>query len=195
MGHQQKEQGKDKKYLLLLLLLLLLGFSAHFLLENPKAAKLNPTTVNRINRYLQDVAKIHELRAMQVNVENSQAEKLDNSEAQLASIIDRDRQYGVDLVQDRHQETVYEETKGEDPMDLSDLPQEKIDARLLHHKWLNDYNKRLDRQYVDIFLANARAAGFEVLLNENLDVVRIQRIPQSLAGGTENSNGAMAGDK
>jgi len=192
VGHKAEER---KRRLLFIVLLIMLGLFALLFVNNPKSTKLKAATVNRINRYLQDTAKMHELRTLQVQAENAQAEKLNNADMELASVLDRDRQYGVDLVQDRHQENVYEETKGEDPMDLSDLPQEKIDAKLLHHKWLNDYNKRIDKQYVDIFLANARAAGFEVILNENLDVVKINRIPQSLAGGTENSHGAMAGDK
>lgn len=194
MGHPFKKSS-SKKRLLVLLLLLVFGLSAVFFYDQGHSGKLSAATIGRINMHMQNIAKARELRQLQVQADNAEmAPAIDNESAALASLIDRDRKFGVDLVQEAHQEEVLDQTKNDEGMDLSDLPDEKVNIRLLHRKWLNEYDKRLNKQYVNAFLENARDAGYEVLLNDNLDVVQVKRIPQSALGAIEVSKGMAVGE-
>lgn len=192
---QQHEDLQFKKRVLWLLLFVLLGLFALYFYDSSTTEAISRASARRVNDILQDTARTKELRELQVKIENAEtAPALDNESAALASLIDRDRKYGVDLVQERHIEDVADQTKKSEGMDLSGLPDEKVNLALLHRKWLSDYDKRLNKQYVEAFLANARDAGYNVLLNDNLEVVAVKRIPQSVsAAPIESSNGGMLG--
>ncbi len=193
---QQHEDLQFKKRVLWLLLFVILGlFALYFYDSSTSDVARRKASARRINDILQDTARTKELRALQVQMENAEtAPKLDNESAALASLVDRDRKYGVDLVQEMHQEEVADHTKKSDGMDISGLPDEKVNIALLHRKWLSDYDKRLNKQYVEAFLANARDAGYNVLLNDNLEVVAVKRIPQTVtAAPHESLNGGMLG--
>lgn len=192
---QQQEDLQFKKRVLWLLLFVLLGLFALYFYDSSSTGAISRASARRINDILQDTARTKELRALQVKIENAEtAPALDNESAALASLVDRDRKYGVDLVQEKHIENVADDTKKPDGMDLSDLPDEKVNLALLHRKWLSDYDKRLNKQYVEAFIANARDAGYNVLLNDNLEVVGVKRIPQSVTSApTESLNGGMLG--
>ncbi len=193
---RQHEDLKFKKRVLWLLLFVIFGlFALYFYDSSTSDVARRKASSGRINDILKDTARTRELRALQVQLENAaSAPKLDNESAALASLIDRDRKYGVDLVQEMHQEEVADHTKNSDGMDISGLPDEKVNMALLHRKWLSDYDKRLNKQYVEAFLANARDAGYNVLLNDNLEVVAVKRIPQSVsAAPRESLSGGMLG--
>ncbi|RME16022.1 MAG: hypothetical protein D6797_05400 [Bdellovibrio sp.] len=60
-----------------------------------------------------------------------------------------------------------------EPMGL----EESLDFEQKKKQILEDYQKLSQKEYVRQFLENARAQGFDIQLNKNLEIVNIQRIP------------------
>lgn len=55
------------------------------------------------------------------------------------------------------------------------LPAERIQSRIAHRQWTKEYDQSLRREYVHAFVDNMRNDGFQVKINEDLEVVAVEK--------------------
>jgi hypothetical protein len=190
LGLPRFESDSAKQYLILIMLVLLgllflVNTSTPVVTKTaskPKAsfAPGTPEAELYMDRALQDVAtrtEMNEARAM-----------LDNSK--LAPAIDETR---IGLLQrtpyDAYRGYPHEQVENREGQVLEDLvpadryayeghPDVKIQALLARRKFVNEYDRSIREEYVRQFLENARREGYAIQLNDQLEVVRVQRLPK-----------------
>ncbi|MCC7403360.1 MAG: hypothetical protein IT288_03095 [Bdellovibrionales bacterium] len=190
LGLPRFEADTAKQYVVLIALVLLgLLFlvntsttPAARVASKPKAsfAPGTPEAELYMDRALQDVATRSEM--------NESRALLDN--AKLAPAIDETR---IGLLQrtpyDSYRGFPHEEVENREGQVLQDLvpadryayeghPDVKIQALMARRKFVNEYDRSLREEYVRQFLENARREGYAIQLNDQLEVVRVQRLPK-----------------
>jgi hypothetical protein len=73
-------------------------------------------------------------------------------------------------------------------------PEERINTALANKKWIRDYEQHQTQEYVRQFIENARTQGYEVKLNDRLEVVEINRIPKDRVYKGLNSIRRLSGE-
>ncbi len=82
----------------------------------------------------------------------------------------------ANLPPDRSSEKVYRDISTDRSYADSHLADRRIDSQLAHRQWMEEYEALYEAEYIKAFLANARAQGYEIRLNDDLEVVDIRRI-------------------
>ena len=138
--------------------------------------------LNKVNKHLQYVEKqkeLHELDAqlLRAEMENdidparakNQPPKIDYSYERLSD--------------DNQAEHIYEDLKGgaERRYDTPLTPKERINSALEMRRWMKDYEEHQIQEYIREYVENAREQGYEVKINDKLEVVEIRRIPTNKA--------------
>lgn len=57
----------------------------------------------------------------------------------------------------------------------SALPSEKIQSKIAHKEWTKEYDHSLRKEYVHAFMDNMEKDGYQIKLNENLEVVAVEK--------------------
>lgn len=133
-----------------------------------------------INQHLQEVHRDLELARMTVEVENAEmAPEL--RENHLSYRVDDayrgERLLGLKMEQEDTADRVYRDLARPDGGRKHWSPDETINDRLALRQWVNEYDQKLQQYYIEQFLQNARDAGYEVELNQELEVVRVRNVP------------------
>ncbi|MCA9319037.1 hypothetical protein KDA06_05380 [Candidatus Saccharibacteria bacterium] len=135
--------------------------------------------IELVNKNLQMNQKLKELRAMGVEIKNEKAleqyrQKLTYDHATAA-----DRDLGVEILIEDGSTSTYEDLNPHQGIYNGQLtPDEKIEMRLNQQRDIAVYERNQKLQYVRQFLENARKQGYDITLNENLEVVKVRKIPQ-----------------
>lgn len=132
----------------------------------------------QLTKYLQDAQKKSELQSLKVEVENQGAQQdelpafmpLDTEDVSEA------RKLGVELESDPSMERIYDELYGSSPDGKWLTPEERISARLSERKWLYEFEKEERKMYIRNFIEAAKAAGYEIQINEDLIVTSVKPI-------------------
>ncbi|MBX7232722.1 MAG: hypothetical protein K1X29_11630 [Bdellovibrionales bacterium] len=67
-------------------------------------------------------------------------------------------------------------------------PQDRVASLVEQEQWLKKYENKQRELFVKQFLNNAKAAGYNIKLNSNLQVIGVERIPNSDTSATVYSN-------
>lgn len=187
-----QDEGENRTSVVLLALLML--FIGGFLLFNPgvfdskDSASVNPDDLidQKIDRNLKATSIQKELEAIKVRIANEKAEAL---KAYDLEGTDFEAPGGMETLQESHGESITRENEeaiqGNDDGFLN--PSEIINRRLAREQFLQDYDEKYQKLYIREFLKRARDQGYEVRLNDNLEVVDILEVPTDEAMRFPNS--------
>jgi len=155
----------------------------------PSQEVYSPETLERINRHMQFTEKKTELRALAVEIENFEL----GSSLRPGEFGTSPTLYPYSAVRDfdseNYPERVYRdiypsEGRYDDPV----LPADRIASMIEQDRWLNKYEAEQRKAFVEAVKENARAAGYELEINDQLQVVKVQRRPNSLQGSAPEQN-------
>jgi hypothetical protein len=136
----------------------------------------NRETIASINRHLQSTEQQTSLGSMAVAVEN----------AKMAPAASKAPPPVVWQPQVSPFET--EDTAGQVFKDIEpesgkfirpSLPEDRVGAMLEQRQWVEQYNRQQREQFVQAVKNSARADGFDLQINKDLQITRVRRIPNS----------------
>lgn len=131
-------------------------------------------TLNTINHYLQMTHKEKELKEMSMELENNNLAGA-IGHGQVRQDIDLPaKEFGIDLQQEGVNKHLNEDLSQDGPQELS--IDAKIQSGVALKNWVYKFEERQRREYIRAFLENARADGLNIRLNDNLEVVSVERI-------------------
>lgn len=188
--HTQKDSNWTFVAIVLVAIALFLGLSDDDLHrinppEVPPMQSFDVKVEDRINQHLKNI---------------DVKEKLEAAKAQQAIPTITDDQVRVDYFerplpltrkQEMHSVEITREHDAAEADRLQLTPEQLIERSLANEQYKNDYDRKLREKYIDAFLKNARDQGFDVELNEDLEVTAVKRrqpatrsdrIPNSIGG-------------
>ena len=140
---------------------------------------LSPLTVERINRHMQFTEKKGELRAMAMEAENfelgARLKPGDFGTSEKPSFAPSNHFESENIAG-----KVYRDTEGTNTYDTPVLPEDRVASMLEQDQWMKKYEKKQTDAFVNSVRENARAAGYELEINDQLQVTNIRRIPNSI---------------
>ncbi len=71
---------------------------------------------------------------------------------------------------------VYEDLNPNEKGIRTVLPSERIQSKIANRRWVKEYDHEMRREYVYAFIDNMRRDGYEVRINENLEVVNVLKL-------------------
>lgn len=149
----------------------------------------SPETLERINRHMQFTEAKAQLRSWAVEIENFElGSSLKPGDVGTSSNYTYSPTHDFDS--ENYPERVYRDANpGAGRYDDPVLPTDRITTMVEQDQWLNKYKAEQDKAFVEQVKQNARAAGFELEINDQLQVVRIiDRRPNSEDRAKPNSN-------
>lgn len=150
-------------------------------------------TLKRINENLKDLSIKKEILGREVDLDSSSATPIKDWEGTLPNGSDEEMPLPFSLDQENPAKKVLSDTDGRTERTKRPLtPDQRISKKIETEVWLRNEERRREREYIRQFIENAREQGYEIRLNENLDVVGIGdagdpqpiRIPQSVSPGS-----------
>ena len=138
--------------------------------------ELNKLTMERVNDHMRNMDLKRQIQEQKIVVENDEnAPRVGEHPDNLFP--DPVHPHGVVMLEESDQSKVIEEIgEGSKKLNIETNPEEKISANLERERFLSDYNQKLEQAQVEEFLARARADGWEVKLNADLQIVSARRI-------------------
>lgn len=144
---------------------------------------LAPLTIERINRHMQFTEKKSELRAMAMEAENFEmGARLKPGD--FGTDDTRVPTPGNPFESENTASKVYRDIDPSRAYDTPALPEDRVTSMLEQEQWMNKYDKKQTDAFVNQVRANARAAGYELEINDQLQVVKVHRLPNSVAPPT-----------
>lgn len=126
---------------------------------------------DRVNKHLQDLELKKSFNQMSAQLAWDQAQTdladglpLEEDEAQV-----------VDIHVNDPSQKVYADLNPEEKGIRTVLPSERIQSRIAHKDWLKDYDHEVRREYVHAFVDNAQKDGYNVKINDKLEVVAVEK--------------------
>lgn len=137
-------------------------------------------SLQRVNKHLQYLEKKAELERLNAEIQNYEmAHKINPREVLPPDLRPSQLEYER-LEEDNQAEKIYEDLRGSSrSYDTPLTPEERINSALAMRRWAKDYEQHQTAEYVKEFIENARAQGYEVKLNDQLEVVEIHQIPKN----------------
>ncbi len=141
------------------------------------SSSLHPvdTTSELVNKHLWITNQAQELAEQRVAVQNTL-----NSPKVGDSIwpkgIDKSKQYGVDHSPDSNETTAFEDLNRYKKELNTEKPDNVIQAQLRDQDRQREYEKAYREAYAKQFIENARRAGYDVRLNDDMVVVSVRPI-------------------
>lgn len=125
-----------------------------------------------INENLNSTHGAKKIRSGRVDVDNFEVSEMNDK----IKLNNTNLDYGVTVSGEDKAGGVYKDLK-EDEESFSDIsPGDKIQSRLSFKKWEENYDEGYENAYVVEFLEKARASGYKIRLNENLEVISVKKI-------------------
>lgn len=132
-----------------------------------------------IQKHLTQTQLEHRVRALSVDMENAEkAPRYDSHQLSKSEEVDRSK-WGVDLRQEDGVHQAMEDLKrGEEESRgiLAQTPEQVVLQEVARREWLNQYDRLYRKEFVQTFLENAKRAGYLIRLDENLEVIGVQKI-------------------
>lgn len=133
----------------------------------------------KINNDLKHTYFKSQLKEMVVGVENDElAPKYDSESLQVVAGVN-ETQWGVDLRQEGGANQVVEDLEKESKEKTGSqykTPEQELLSEMAYNEWLREYDEAYSNQFVEKFLDNARKEGYTIQLNEDLEVIKIEKI-------------------
>ncbi len=171
--------SQNEKYLtigictLLGLMLLSIFLDKDHQVVKQKQAKQNNES---LNRSLQDVAKKIEFQQMKAQLENQMTAPKLGENSTMSS--ESDRMSGITLAtEDLGMKAVKDVQLDRRPS--SPTAEDRIEQEIELKKFMSEYNKNLNKAYLKEFVENAREGGYHVVLNDQSEVIKVQKIRKS----------------
>lgn len=145
-------------------------------------ASVNPEKVlnDKINTYLQETARRREIEKMDLELEKDKvkSEFAPGAPQAYAPVPNpSSKPLGVYLDQEDPASEVYKDLYGRNSgAGRPILPEDRINMRIEQRKWINQLQISERKQFIKNFLARARAAGYDLELNDDLVVVKVKRL-------------------
>lgn len=145
--------------------------------QAPQAFVLPNPSEDRVNRHLQELAAKKEMNAMAIKLENDQfISEAGSRPAEEVWDQPKDRVYGLQLDQEDAAEKVYQDLHHNKSEYSEMLPEDRINARLANAKWIAEMEREEQKQFIANFIRQAREAGYEITLNDQLVVVKVVKV-------------------
>ncbi len=150
----------------------------------------SPETLERINRHMQFTEAKTQLRSWAVEIENFEL----GTSLKPGDLGTSTSPYTYspthDFDSENFPERVYRDANpGAGRYDDPVLPTDRITSMVEQDQWLNKYQGEQRKAFVEAVKENARAAGFELEINDQLQVVKIiDRRPNSAGARSPNTN-------
>jgi hypothetical protein len=133
-------------------------------------------TIDRINQHLQQTEKQSDLSSLAMEVENANLAPA----ARVAPPIVAYKPYVSPYESEDTAGQVYQDLEpSAGSFDRPHLPEDRIDALIEQRQWLENYNRRQTEQFIRAVKQNARAAGYDLQINNELKVTNVRRIPNA----------------
>lgn len=139
---------------------------------------LSPLTVDRINRHMQLTEKKNELRAMATEVENLEIGSHIRPE-DFNNLGLRASAPGNPFESENSASKVLKDLEGSRAFDTPVLPEDRVASMLEQDQWLKKHDKKQTDAFLNAVRENARAAGYDLDINDQLQVVKVRRVPNS----------------
>ncbi|MDB2425913.1 hypothetical protein N9W41_00040 [bacterium] len=129
-----------------------------------------------INQDLKTVYKINEVKKQkaQLELDKSRVDLSDENPGQLHEDEEM-KKYGVEFRTKDQFEEIYQDFEnkdGNEKMDLDDM----VSKRVKDRKWATEYQRGKNEAYIKEFIENARANGFEIIVDTDNEVKSVRRI-------------------
>lgn len=179
-----KQSAQDQKAAVLVILLLLGASAFAFLaLQSPtgsadfasKSVKAASQQANELsNSHLFLTSKRIELEQERRRLDNLQ--KAANSASEIVDGNQYHENYGVKEDGGRYETSAYDDLRRYEPEVQATSPSYEVQSSLFEKQKLAEYSEEYKLEYARQFVANARAAGYDVRLNSDFVVVSVSPI-------------------
>jgi hypothetical protein len=135
-----------------------------------------------VTRHMQDAEIQHMMLTHTREMENLQFQNALKEPNQNTIItLPETHGYGVQMDSEDASGKVYEDLADDDPNSKfnDNLPADKIYSRLARRKWLNEQERDEKVAFIRNFIRNAHDQGYDVEINQDLVVTRVNRINPS----------------
>jgi hypothetical protein len=181
---REKEDVKPKRWIVyvgscgfLLFVLHSLNHPSTGVSRQPAQRQIQSGTSASVTRHLQDAQIKQEMLQKARALENLQtAANINDVQAEGIADLENSRTLGVSLDQDNSAQRIFDDLN-EDFRPVSEmLPADRINARLVNRKWMNQMERAERIQFIRNFIRTAYDSGYEVQIDQNLVVVGLRRI-------------------
>ena len=136
----------------------------------------DPTAV-KINRLVEDVKVKEDFLRQQRLLENLKSKDTGAGDVDpTATAPEQARSFGVQLDSENTADQMYSQLNERPVVTNDNTPDSRINAMLEKNKWLNQQEREERRQYVRNFIKTAYDRGYEVELDQNLQVMGVRPI-------------------
>jgi len=135
----------------------------------------DPTAV-KINKLVEDVKVKEDFLRRQRLLDNLRSKDTVGDLEVPVTSFESTRSYGVSLDSENTADRLYEELNERPVQTAENTPDARINAMLEKNKWLNQQERQERVQYVRNFIKSAYDRGYEVDLDQNLQVVGVRPI-------------------
>lgn len=135
--------------------------------------------VDKINSHLQADEQTRMLRQLQRSLENHSyiPELRDSPSIPREYMRSEGRSYGLRVEPDKQSQQVYNDLFGrESEFSRQASPEQTIQALVEKRRFLDQYETEQKLQFVETFVERAKEQGYLVILNEDLEVVKVRKI-------------------
>lgn len=127
-----------------------------------------------LNWQMQKLAKKAELESLRMDLDNHKwAKPIEEGVYAPAWDKSRDSSYGVEIPEDISG-VIYQDIATEKSFETAGDPMARMDSIVARKKYLREYQRRLREEYVRAFIENAEKDGFEISVNDELQIVGVR---------------------
>lgn len=143
--------------------------------KQPPAAASSPTAKNlndQINKHLHDLELKKSFNKMSAQLE------WEDSYSELPSETMKDEELPKHLDANVYDPAskVYADLNPDQKGIRTVLPSERIQSKIANRGWVKEYDHEIRKEYVYAFIDNMRRDGYDVRINDNLEVVSVQKM-------------------
>ncbi len=141
-------------------------------------------TLTTINKHLQWTEKQTELNAIATSVENYEYAP---SPIRAPPILVQQPLINPFQTEDAAGQVI-RDLEPDHGMDSPRLPAERISSLIEQKQWLEKYNRKQTEEFVRAVRENAREAGYQLEINDQLKVTKVKRLPNSITNGGQSGS-------
>ena len=142
--------------------------------KKPKP-EINGHTLERIDGHMKNAAIQKQLKMQKIEMENRNQAPAATFNLE-ESFEDPVHSYGVETRADDSLDKINNDIGDEtETLDLKLNPEERVAAKIQKERFMNEYNKAHDQAYVEAFIANAAKDGWEVEVNDKMEIINVRK--------------------
>lgn len=146
----------------------------------PRPNIYTPDTVARINKHLQWTEKQSDLAALAREVENAEL----SPEPKMGRPVHPNKGPTNPFESEDMAGRVYRDLEPDaGKFDSPRLPADRISSLLEQRQWVEKYDRKQTEEFIKAVRENARRAGYELQISNDLKVVNVKRLPNAVNDG------------